>query len=159
MTIPERMRERIEVLHDKPCWHALFVGLGGRSFSLELGARVRRTARVPHVKDEDFAWHEGEVSLLVWCPWRLFAENGALLASDASPENAARRLGALVGDRVSVATCEGPPWKLTLGFASGTRLVVLGDELRSEMDRSWEVWTGREALLAGPAERWLLHTE
>ena len=127
MTIPERMRERIELLQDKPCWHALFVGLGGRSFSLELGARVRRTARVPRVKNEDFAWHHGEVTLLVWCAWQLFDANGSLLASDAAPENAARRLAALAGDRVSSASCEGPPWHLSLTFTSGARLLILGD--------------------------------
>jgi hypothetical protein len=136
----------------------VFAGLDGRSFSIELGARVRRTARLPGVADEDFAWNEGEAALVVWCPWRLFAEDGALLASDTSPEHAERRLRALVGDSVSTASCAGPPWTLTLVFASGARLVVLGDESPSDIERSWEVWAGREALLAGPADRWVLYT-
>jgi hypothetical protein len=70
----------------------------GSSFSLALGAKVRRELPLRNAgEDDESKLFQGEFRFLVWCAWRLESEAAPIASSDQEPETIARALEVLRG--------------------------------------------------------------
>lgn len=151
-----RVGSAVQSLVGAKCWHVGAGGLGGGSFSLALGSKVRREhalryATAPKV----FQAYEGEFNLVVWCSWRLDGPAEALASSDEDPEVIARKLRkALVGRTVERArvSCRACELRLVIG---GYVVSVFCDHVPGQpsFDGNWQLETPKAVIGVGPGFR------
>jgi hypothetical protein len=137
-----------------PIWFVNCGGAAGSSFSLALGAKVRRSSplRNPSVS-QNFREHTGEANLYVWCSWRL-ALGERLASSDQEAAQFQSALHALLGSVVQSVTVALPFHDLELVTDTG-RLQLFCDHVPPEMSYplNWELTVPGATVSAGPGAK------
>jgi hypothetical protein len=161
-SIPDAISARLNAVVGQRCWHVGAGGLVGSSFSLALGARVRRERPLRNAAEfEEVKLFKGEFRFVIWCSWRLGGDVSPVSSSDQETDKIARSLEALRNQALVGAICHAPAWDLCLQFSGGLRLSVFCDHLAGDasIEQNWELWRGDEALLIGPGYSWRVHRE
>ncbi|MBV9123746.1 MAG: hypothetical protein JO112_10350, partial [Planctomycetes bacterium] len=117
-------------------------GGAGSTFQLALGGKVRRPLPLKNpAHAEDFRQFEGEVSLFVWCAWRLDALDRPVTSWDDTEESVAAGLEQLVGSRIDTIEVVPPAWDMTLKFSNSLWLRVFCDHVPGEpsFDGNWDL--------------------
>ena len=127
----------------------------GASFSLALGGGFRRTRPVKSANKRFSAYHP-EMSLIVWCVWRLDTPRAPLASSDGDDRRSVSAVGrALIGKRIRAVDIESPCWDLQLTFTGGLSLRIFCDHLPGDpsFDGNWQLRVGPRIAAAGPGTR------
>lgn len=141
----------------KKCWYTSCGGSAGSTFQLALGEKVPRSAKVANeAHSEEYRRFEGEVSLLVWCTWRLDSAERPVSSSDDTSENIERALNTLVGRTVLDVRIDRPGWDLHLTFSDGYVLRVFCDHVPGDpsFDGNWELFLQTEIISVGVGSKW-----
>src|SRR6184192_3680783 len=109
--IPEELARLIPSLKGLECWYVSCGGAAGSTFELVLGGKVRRPVPLKNPgHTEEFRQFGGEVSLFVWCAWRLDDLDGPVTSWDDTKESVEAGLTKLIGSRVDSVEVFPPPW-------------------------------------------------
>ena len=129
---PEKILEQRvkQLLKNKKCWYVACGGCTGSTFSLSFGKQIKRRTAIPNnVHTDDFKYYSGEITLYIWCVWRLDGKIAPVTSSDDSDEAFLSGLERLVGERVQNAELFKPGWDLALDFSNDLRLKVFCDHV------------------------------
>jgi hypothetical protein len=136
-------------LTGQPCWYVLCGGCTYPSVKLALGERKRRVIPLknPAVTDE-YREFEGEIGLLVWCPWRLDLPESTLTSSTDTEGSATQELAGLCGQKIESAHVSVPGWDLDLRFSNGISFRAFSNYFGAQaFSTNWEVWYRDHAVL------------
>lgn len=141
-----------------PCWRA-YTSVGN-SPGLLFGRKVRRSTadamRIhPRWKDlpaESERFYTFEVCLIVWCSWRLDANDEPISSSDDTEESASAAIAELAGASLHSAVVTAPTGDLELHFSNGRCLRAFCDHVPGDpsFDGNWEMRVGKSHLMVGP---------
>jgi hypothetical protein len=108
----------------------------------------------PDAPDNPFSTHRGEVSLYVWCSWRLDGPEDALASSDQDPETFMPVLTTLVGREVTSVNVGAGACDLLVQFGD-LALRVFCDHVLPDpsFDGNWEAVVGEIAVAVGPGHK------
>lgn len=142
----------------RPCWRAYTSA--GNSPGLLLGRKVRRAVADamkahPRWKDlppESERFFTSEVQFIIWCSWRLDADDQPITSSDDAEETAGAAIGELSGTTLQSAKVSGPAGDLELHFSNGQCLRVFCDHVPGDpsFDGNWELRIERSHVMVGP---------
>lgn len=137
------------------CWYVSCESIG-TTIQLTFGDRIRRARPLknPH-HSEEFRVFQGEISLLVWCVWRLDGQDGALTSWDDQQESVATCLKRLVGARIESIETMQPMWDLSVSFTNKLCLRVFCDHVPGDpsFDRNWTIRTKHIICAVGPGTK------
>ncbi len=155
--IPAELAGLIPSLKGLECWYASTGGAAGSSFQLTLGGKVRRPLPLknPNHSDE-FRRFEGEVSLFVWCAWRLDGTDGPVTSWDDRNESVEAGLEKLIGSRIDTIEVIPPAWDMNIKFSNSLCLRVFCDHVPGEpsFDGNWDVRTQIMSIAVGPGTQY-----
>jgi hypothetical protein len=124
----------------------------GASFSLALGGGFPRKRPVKSA-NRRFSAYQPEISLIVWCVWRLETSRAPLASSDGDDQRSIRAVGrALIGKRIRTIELVRPCWDLRLDFTGGVSLKIFCDHIPGDpsFDGNWQVRVGPRIAAVGP---------
>lgn len=147
------LHELCEQVVGKEIWHVGTSEAAGNSFSLALGGRVPREARLKGATDDEFSASRGEFGLYVWCTWRLETGLG-VASSDQSQVVFQRELKRLLFEKVRAFSVRGRFCDLVLR-TDNCVLQAFCDHMPpdSSFDGNWELEYPGGALNVGPGDR------
>lgn len=155
--VPGEVVAAIRAVVKKPCWNVSAGGLAGKSFSLAFGTKVPRSRPLNNPEaTEDYRLFHGELTLLVWCSWRLDGPNEVIASGDQEPEIFAPRLRrALIGSAVSTAEVRSAACDLRIEFDGNFVLHVFCDRMpEPDIDGdNWQIESADRVVAAGPGVR------
>jgi hypothetical protein len=134
----------------KNCWYVSTGGSAGTTFKLILGGKVLRNELLKNpAHSYEYQRFEGEVSLLVWCSWRLEKDGNVITGRDDETEKATRILGELADRQIIEVQVDYPGWDLHLLFSGGYRLNIFCDLIHKEEDLNlgnWELFLSEKII-------------
>lgn len=139
-----------------PCWYVSTGGAAGSTFQLALGGKVLRQVPLRNAAHpEEYRKFEGEVSLLVWCAWRLDSVDAPLTSWDDAEAGVANGLGKLVGRVVESAEAAPPAWDLTVRFSGDLTLHLFCDHVPGDpsFDGNYDLRRDDVIVAVGPGPR------
>jgi len=139
------------------CWHVGTGELLGSSFGLALGRKHRRRFSLSNpTQNIEFREYMGEVSLLVWCTWRLDGPVEAVTSSDEDYEAMATGLKVLVGQKILKIEVSPPAWDLCITFSNDLQLRVFCDHVpgNPSFDGNWQARVRDTIVAVGPGYKW-----
>ena len=93
----------------------------------------------------------GEITLLVWCAWRLDSPDAVLTGSTDEESKTVNALNDLVGSVISDVKVLLPGWDLRVMFSNGTVLSVFADQFRAHgFNGNWEIWERERGISVKP---------
>lgn len=150
---PEQLSRLILSLKGLECWYVSSGGGAGSTFQLVLGEKVRRAVPLKNPgHSEEFRQFEGEMSIFVWCAWRVDEPNAPLTSWDDTNESVEAGLARLVGTRIDAVEVIPPAWDLNIKFSNSLLLRVFCDHVPGEpsFDGNWDLRTQDVAIAIGP---------
>jgi hypothetical protein len=138
------------------CWRVGASGVTGSSFSLQVGGRRRK----PFVSRLGAQYHVslfyGELSMLVWCSWRLDSPTEPLASSDERGDIVNEKLQALVGQSFRRIQLLEPGLDLLIDFSGDLRLRVFCDHLPGDpsFHGNWQIRVKDVSAGVGPGRHW-----
>jgi hypothetical protein len=146
--IPD-VKSFVEAMCGQRCWYVSVGGCTLPTFQLAFGEKVRRQRPLKNTAhSQEYREFEAEISLLVWCSWRLDSPSGPVTSSDDNEEHICEGLSRLRGAKVSTASARGPGWDLRVRFSNRLVLRIFCDHVPGDptFSTNWELWQ-REQLL------------
>lgn len=132
----------------KRCWHVACGGSAGSSFDLALGRKIRRqgkTGRLDRLLPKSLRKVSPELSLMVWCSWRLSTKDKVLVTSDDCDNDRkwCNLLQILVGRRITHVEIINALCDLQISFGRGYRLDIFCDygNKSPTIDTNWELFS------------------
>jgi hypothetical protein len=157
--VPSELSKAILSLPGLACWYVSCGGAAGSTFELSFGQEVRRRFPLKNsAHSAEFRQFEGEVSLLVWCAWRLDSPDTCLTSWDDTNDSVERELTKLVGARVRSIDLVGPCWDINLMFSNSLCLRVFCDHVPGEpsFDGNWDLTTQEVLIAIGPGTNYTI---
>lgn len=154
--------ERIAFIKALPCWKFGCGGSVGSSFSLAFGKRISRLApKVVERRVIEEYQEFGEMTLLVWCTWRLDAPFQPLTSSDDSDEGIQHGLSELIGTTVQSVEIAAPAWDLNVKFSNNLWLRVFCDHVPGDpsIEVNWELYGDEQSLHIGPGAKYRIEKQ
>jgi hypothetical protein len=151
--IPAELAGIIPSLEGLECWYVSAGGAAGSTFQLTLGGKFRRRLPLKNAgHTEEFRQFEGELSLFVWCAWRLDGTDNPLTSWDDTSESVKTGLEKLIGCRIDTVELIPPAWDMTIRFSNSLSLRVFCDHVPGEpsFDGNWDVRTHKMSIAVGP---------
>jgi hypothetical protein len=153
---PQDVSALVNSIRGLRCWYVSCGGAVGPTFQLALGDKVPRSRPLKNpAQSEEYRQFEGEANLLVWCSWRLDANEGPLTSSDDDDAGISTHLQRLAGATVQSVSLTSSALDLTVSFSGDLTLRIFCDHVPNSpsYDGNWELWRKEEALFIGPGAR------
>jgi hypothetical protein len=135
------------------CWYVPTGDATMARFALEFGAKVPRTKPLSNSELEDRANYYGEVTLYVWCSWRISKNNRVIASSKDSDKDVSAALRTLLGGKLRSITQRDPMRDMTIDFENDISLDIFCDHSR-ESDRylalNWTIYVEDFVVWCGP---------
>ncbi len=151
-TLPEIFRYCL----NKTCWHVSVGGCTLPSFSLAIGDKIKRKKALKNTaQPAKFRAYTPEISIFIWCAWRLDSSN-LVIATNDGDESAITRELKRIRDKSIVSIDVNPPAAdLVIQFQNDLRLMVFCNRMRTTpiLERNWQAQFGQTRILAGPGSR------
>jgi len=154
--IPVELGKLIPSLRGLECWYVSCGGAAGSAFQLSFGEKVRRRMPITNSAHSDaFRQFEGEVSLLVWCAWRLDGPDSPLTSWDDRHESIEAEVSKLVGTRIESLEVVPPAWDMNIMFSNSLCLRVFCDHVPGEpsFDGNWDLRAQETIIAIGPGTK------
>jgi hypothetical protein len=130
------------LLVGETCW-GVSAGAVGSTFFLNFGEK-----RIIPARGRFSEFELGEMSLGVWCTWRLDNATSSIMSSDEDSENVDKALRVLKGLKVVEIKITMPAWDLLVLFENELTLHVFCDQIteNSSSSTNWEFWNGDKVI-------------
>jgi hypothetical protein len=153
--IRRRLQATLRKALGRRCWHVSVGGVTLPTFSIALGRKVPRERPLRNRKQPKvFREFQGEVSLLVWCVWRLDRRDRVVVSSDGRDSQIVKGLDCLLAKSLLRIKVVPPAWDLTLTFSDGYTLRVFcnhaGD--KPTVHGNWQARVVNRRVSVGPGE-------
>jgi hypothetical protein len=152
-TIPDDVARAASALEGLPCWYVSTGGAVGSTFKLAFGRKLPRAVPVNNLAhSEEFRRFDGEVSILVWCAWRLDDRDRPITSWDDVEDSVGRGLRSLIGASVESCKICPPAWDAEIVFSNGLCLRIFSDHVPGDPSFSvnWDFKTQSARLGFGP---------
>ena len=140
----------------KVCWHVSVGGCTLPTFSLAIGGKAKRDRALRNpAQPVAFRKYEPEVSLFVWCAWRLDRGDLVEASNDGSASEITRGLKRLVGKSVVKIEITPPAWDLALHFDDCFRLTVFCNHAgkKPSFKGNWQAKVQHTRVFVGPGTK------
>ncbi|MEO1335146.1 MAG: hypothetical protein AAFV29_05865, partial [Myxococcota bacterium] len=148
----ERVHQLLGQVRDQPCWSAIVGSEADFPFVLHFGEQLRRSLRLANPRLSFLQrTHEGSISLLVECAWRIDSPDRVIASCWDTFEARRDALDCLVDQNVKSMTASAPGYDLVLEMEDGHTLRCLSVE--TDLDRgrdNWHLYTPQALLRIGP---------
>ncbi len=161
-SIPEEIGRVIPSLKGLECWYVSCGGAAGSTFELALGHKVRRPVPLTNpAHSHEFRGFGGEVSIIVWCAWRLDCPEGPLTSWDDKQESVEKGLTMLIGSRIDSFDLVPPAWDLNVKFSNALYLRIFCDHVPGEpsFDGNWDLSTQNVVIAFGPGTKYTVEEQ
>jgi hypothetical protein len=151
--IPEELGRLVPSLNGLECWYVSCGGSAGSTLELALGKKVPRPIPLKNIAHpEEFRHFEGEVSLFVWCAWRLDGLDSPITSWDDSDEAVETGLAKLIGARIESIDVIAPAWDANIRFSNSLCLRIFCDHVPGEPSfaGNWDLRTQQIIIAIGP---------
>ncbi len=140
----------------KACWHVSVGGCTLPTFSLALGEKFKRARPLKNpAQPSVFRKYEPEISMFVWCAWRLDCGNSIIASDDASAGEITHGLKQIIGKSATSIRPTSPAWDLVIDFEKNLRLTVFCNHTgkKPSFKGNWQAKVGQAKVFAGPGSK------
>jgi hypothetical protein len=135
------------------CWYVSCGGAASSTFQLALGQKIRRLIPLKNTShSQEFREFEAEVSLVIWCAWRLDGPKGPITSWDDEEKSIETELSKLIGTQIETIEALPHAWDLTIRFNNSLILRVFCDHVsgKPSFDGNWDLRTPSTSIAVGP---------
>lgn len=147
----QRLREELQQMISKSCWSVVAGEGTGSVITINIGEKVRRPKPVRNLwLNKDEQENEGEMSLMIWCAWRLDGPAGVVCGSTDSNDNdgsMVKGVKMLIGRVVESAEILSPAFDLRLAFRGQYVLNIFCDQTSERDGTENYTFYGNEKIL------------
>jgi hypothetical protein len=140
----------------KVCWHVSVGGCTLPTFSLAIGGKIKRDRPLRNsAQPVVFRKFEPEISLFVWCAWRLDCDDLVLASNASGAGEIALGLKRIIGRSVTRIKIAPPAWDLVLHFDDRLRLTVFCNHAgkKPRFKGNWQAKVQHTRVFAGPGAK------
>ena len=163
LEVPQEFARTLKSLAGKRCW-GVSAGQGtGSVFVLDFGRKVPRDRPIanPYLTPQQQRY-TGELSLMVFCAWRIDAKDSVVCGWNDSSRNVGPMVNGLKGlmkTSVKAVAIEHPAWDLTISFAQRTLRVFCDQTVRESGPKNYWISSALAGRIYAVGPRVRLTTE
>jgi hypothetical protein len=157
VVLPENLGNAINSAKGLCCWYVSTGGAAKSTFELAIGSKVPRVISLKNTAhSEEFRRFGSEISIFVWCAWRLDGPKEPVTSWDDKDASIESGLNQLIGANIDLIQISLPAWDANIAFSNSLCLRLFCDHVPSDpsYDGNWNLTTGSERYNFGPGAKY-----
>jgi hypothetical protein len=151
--LPGNLNNVIDSAKGLSCWYVSTGGAASSTFELAIGSKVPRLIPLKNTAhSEEFRQFGSEISIFVWCAWRLDGLKEPVTSWDDEEKSIESGLNRLIGEKIELIQISLPAWDVNIMFSNSLCLRVFCDHVpgNPSFDGNWNLTTISERYSFGP---------